>query len=40
MGPLYEPGWEAPVELLEGVPVREAAARVAQIMPHTEPRGN
>jgi hypothetical protein len=34
MGPLYEPGWEVPVELLEGVSVREAAVRVAQIMPH------
>jgi hypothetical protein len=34
MGPLYEPGWEVPVELLESVPVREAATRVAQIRSH------
>jgi hypothetical protein len=40
MGPLYDPGWEVPVELLEGVPVREAAVRVAQIRSHTEPRGD
>ena len=40
MGPLYEPGWEVPVELLESIPVREAAARVALIKSPSESKGS